>query len=125
MPSKLALDNLTVFELALSSCEPHTFSLEMAGERSVLEVLLAPSLDVPGTKVEDLPTATEVTACQAKTATLDILLKIAMISTSRKIAPSFDQQSPSMWTSASQRPKEDKLRYLSSLAILITLTRFD
>jgi hypothetical protein len=51
LPSKLASNSFTTFKPALASCEAHTFPLEMVGERSVPEVSLAPSSDVPETKV--------------------------------------------------------------------------
>jgi hypothetical protein len=42
------------------------FLLEMAGEETVLGVLLAPSSDAQETRVENLPTAVEVTVSQAE-----------------------------------------------------------
>jgi hypothetical protein len=42
---KLASNDFTFSELALGNCEPHTFSLDMVEEQSVLEVLLATIVD--------------------------------------------------------------------------------
>jgi hypothetical protein len=71
LPSKPTLSDLTAFKPALASCKAHAFSLEMVGERSVLEVVLSPSSDVSDAKFEDLPTATEVSVCQAKIVIVD------------------------------------------------------
>jgi hypothetical protein len=46
-----------------------------------------------------------------------ILLRIVMISISRKITPSSVQQSRVMWTLANQRPKKVIFRYLIDLVI--------
>jgi hypothetical protein len=63
IPSKLASNDLTAFKQALASCEAHTFSLEMAQERSVPEVLLPPSSNAPEAKLGDLNEAIEATTC--------------------------------------------------------------
>jgi hypothetical protein len=63
LPSKLASNAFTAFELALTSFAAHTFSLEMAGGQSVQGVLLAPSLDALETRLDDVTAAVEATAC--------------------------------------------------------------
>jgi hypothetical protein len=55
----------------LASFEAHTFSLEMTGEQSILEVLLAPSSDVPKARLDDLTEATKAIACQTEAAAVD------------------------------------------------------
>jgi hypothetical protein len=57
--------------LHLSSWKVHAFSLVMAGERSVPEVLLEPSSDVLETRVEGFSEVTEDMACQTEAATMD------------------------------------------------------
>jgi hypothetical protein len=71
LPSKLASNVFNFFELALASCEAHTFSLETTGEQSVLEVLLAPSFGALEARIEDLNRAAKATACQAKSIVVD------------------------------------------------------
>jgi hypothetical protein len=68
---KFASNDLTAFDIALASCKAHTFSLEMARERYVLEVLLTPSSDVSDVKVEDFPGVTKVTTYQAESTVVD------------------------------------------------------
>jgi hypothetical protein len=71
LPSKLASNVFSFFELALASCEAHTFSLEMTREQFVLEVLLAPSFGAPKARIEDLNGAAKATACQAEAIVVD------------------------------------------------------
>jgi hypothetical protein len=96
----------------------------MVGERYVPEVLLTPSCDVPDIKVEDFPTATKVTTCQAKTATVDPSKDnddINIEEDSTIIRPT----KPSHVDFDKSKTKEDTLRYLTGLDILTTLTKFD
>jgi hypothetical protein len=71
LPSKLASNIFNFFELALASCEAHTFSLETTREQYVLEVLLTPSFGALEARIEDLNGAAKATTCQAKSIIVD------------------------------------------------------
>jgi hypothetical protein len=71
LPLKLASNSFTAFEPALASCKARAFSIRNGWGAIYPEVSLAPSSDVPETKVEGLSTTTEATTYQTKAATMD------------------------------------------------------
>jgi hypothetical protein len=71
LPSKLPLNILAALKPTLSSPSINAFSLKMSGEKYVPKVSLAPLLDTPETRIEDLSVAIEVTAPQSEVATVE------------------------------------------------------